>query len=157
MKKLVPLITLCLLVTSFPFAQETDQAPIPKRKYFTQGIQGAPPQIDGAITDDCWEQVQWSADYTQFDPDEGKAPSQETAFKILYDQENLYIAVRCYDTEPEKIVKRMSRRDNFPGDWVEFNIDSYHDQRTAFSFNVSVSGVKGDEFVSNNGNNCIAV
>ncbi|MBC7873207.1 MAG: carbohydrate binding family 9 domain-containing protein [Ferruginibacter sp.] len=47
----------------------------------------------------------------------------------------------------------MSRRDQFPGDWVEINIDSYHDLRTAFSFTISVSGVRGDEFVSNNGNN----
>jgi hypothetical protein len=39
----------------------------------------------------------------------------------------------------------LSRRDEFPGDWVEINIDSYHDQRTAFSFTLSVSGVRGDE------------
>ena len=47
----------------------------------------------------------------------------------------------------------MGRRDEFPGDWVEINIDSYHDQRTAFSFTLSVSGVRSDEFVSNDGNN----
>ena len=46
----------------------------------------------------------------------------------------------------------MGRRDDFPGDWVEINIDSYNDDRTAFSFTASASGVKGDEFVSNNGN-----
>ena len=55
------------------------------------------------------------------------------------------------DSEPEKIVKRMSRRDGFDGDFVEINIDSYHDKRTAFSFTASVSGVKGDEYVTNNG------
>ena len=36
---------------------------------------------------------------------------------------------------------------------MEVNIDSYHDKRTGFSFTSSVSGVKGDEFISNNGNN----
>ena len=41
----------------------------------------------------------------------------------------------------------------FPGDWVEINIDSYNDKRTAFSFNLSASGVKGDEYISNNGDN----
>jgi len=45
----------------------------------------------------------------------------------------------------------MSRRDSFEGDMVEINIDSYYDKRTAFSFTASVSGVKGDEYVSNNG------
>ena len=46
----------------------------------------------------------------------------------------------------------MGRRDDFPGDWVEVNIDSYHDLRTAFSFTLSVSGVRNDELISNNGN-----
>jgi hypothetical protein len=48
-------------------------------------------------------------------------------------------------------VRRMSRRDSFEGDLVEINIDSYYDKRTAFSFTASVSGVKGDEYISNNG------
>src|SRR5436190_1758239 len=48
--------------------------------------------------------------------------------------------------EPPKI-------DGFEGDWVEINIDSYADKRSAFSFTSSVSGVKGDEYVSNNGEN----
>ena len=65
----------------------------------------------------------------------------------------MYIGYRCHDTEPDQIVSRMSRRDGFEGDWVEINIDSYHDLKTAFSFTISVSGVKGDEFISNDGNN----
>lgn len=47
----------------------------------------------------------------------------------------------------------MSRRDGFEGDWVEVNIDSYNDKRTTFSFTISASGVRGDEAISNNGNN----
>jgi hypothetical protein len=33
------------------------------------------------------------------------------------------VAYRAYDAEPDSIVKRMSRRDQFPGDWMEINID----------------------------------
>ena len=57
------------------------------------------------------------------------------------------------DGEPEKIEKRLSRRDGFAGDWVEINIDSYNDDRTGFSFTLTAAGVKGDEFISDNGNN----
>ncbi|MFQ5676702.1 MAG: DUF5916 domain-containing protein, partial [bacterium] len=77
----------------------------------------------------------------------------KTAFKILYDENNLYIGVRAFDTEPEKIVRRVTRRDRFDGDWVEINIDSYFDHRTAFSFTINVAGVKGDEAISNDGDN----
>ena len=59
-----------------------------------------------------------AADFTQTQPVENKPPSQETAFKILYDNDNLYVFIRAYDTEPDKISKIMSRRDNFSGDMV---------------------------------------
>ena len=47
----------------------------------------------------------------------------------------------------------MARRDHFPGDFVEINIDSDLDRQTAFSFSGSASGVKGDEAISRGGNN----
>ncbi|MEQ8240873.1 MAG: DUF5916 domain-containing protein, partial [Cyclobacteriaceae bacterium] len=80
-------------------------------------------------------------------------PSQSTQFKILYDAKFLYVGIRAFDSDPDQIVKRMSRRDGFEGDFVEINIDSYADKRTAFSFSASVSGVKGDEYITNNGDN----
>ena len=121
--------------------------------YHTKRIQGQAPTIDGAIDDPAWQAANWGGDFIQYEPYEGEAPTQQTKFKILYDSKNLYVAFRCYDDEPEKIVKRLSRRDGFEGDWMELNIDSYHDKRTAFSFNISATGVKGDEFISNDGQN----
>ncbi|MCD4834491.1 MAG: carbohydrate binding family 9 domain-containing protein [Bacteroidales bacterium] len=122
-----------------------------KRFYNTKRISNGPPKIDGLIDNNIWDIVEWSGDFIQRSPNDGEEPSQETAFKVLYDDDNLYILIRAFDTEPEKIVRRMSRRDGFDGDWVEVNIDSYFDKRTAFSFTGSVSGVKGDEIISNDG------
>ena len=154
MTKLFLKTFLCLLVFTFTFSTIAQEKPIevPKRIYTTVHTKKAP-TIDGKITDAVWNGVSWDGNFTQFMPDEGKAPTQKTKFKILYDDKNLYIAVRCYDVEPSKIVSRLSRRDGFVGDWVEINIDSYHDLRTAFSFTITAAGVKGDEAVSENGNN----
>ncbi|HEY1023627.1 MAG TPA: DUF5916 domain-containing protein [Sphingobacteriaceae bacterium] len=124
----------------------------PKKVYTTARIKSSAPVIDGKIDEPTWEAVQWGDSFTQRMPVDSAAPSQQTAFKILYDDKNLYVAIRAFDTEPDKIVRRMSRRDGFEGDWVEINIDSYHDLRSSFSFTASVSGVKGDEAVSNDGN-----
>jgi hypothetical protein len=122
------------------------------RSYTTARIEGEAPRLDGKFDDAAWNQVEWGGgEFIQRMPDAGKPASVVTKFKILYDAKNLYIAFKCYDPEPSKIISRMSRRDGFEGDWVEINIDSYNDKRTAFSFTSSVSGVKGDEYVSNNG------
>lgn len=126
---------------------------IEKRVYTTKSIPvQASPVIDGKLDDKSWEAVAWTCDFVEREPDENTDPTEQTKFKIIYDKKYLYLAFKCYDKSPKDIVKRLSRRDGFEGDWVEVNIDSYNDKRTGFSFTSSVSGVKGDEFISNNGN-----
>tara|TARA_R110002049_G_scaffold70367_13_gene181835 strand:+ start:54 stop:2705 length:2652 start_codon:yes stop_codon:yes gene_type:complete len=124
-----------------------------KRVYTTKSVDdlGAI-TIDGVLDDDAWNEVEWANDYIEFEPDNGTAPTEQTKMKIVYDANNLYVAFKCYQKDPKTIERRMGRRDDFPGDWVEINIDSYGDDRTGFSFTASASGVKGDEFISNNGN-----
>jgi len=131
-----------------------DSATVAKRIYTTIPIiSEKPPEIDGILDDKVWLTVAWSEDFVEWEPDENTAPTEKTAFKILYDKKFLYVAFRCYDSRPEAIEKRLSRRDGFSGDMVGIIIDSYLDKRTAFSFSTSAAGVKGDEFVSENGEN----
>ncbi|ASV29518.1 DUF5916 domain-containing protein [Maribacter cobaltidurans] len=135
------------------YAQE-DSVSVSKRTYVTKALPvGEVLEIDGMLNDKGWNVVPLEGDFTVFDPNNGETPSQPTKFKITYDSKFLYIGIRCYDSIPSKIERRLARRDNFAGDWIEINIDSYNDKRTGFSFNVSAAGVKGDEFISQNGNN----
>jgi len=148
----LPFLLFSLLAATFLQAQ--DKAMVEKRIYRTKALGEVPsPVIDGLLNDESWNIVAWTGDYIENQPDENTPPTEETKFKIVYDKKFLYFAFKCYDKDPKGIVKRLSRRDGFEGDWVEINIDSYHDKRTGFSFTVSVSGVKGDEFISENGNN----
>ncbi|CAH0998748.1 hypothetical protein LEM8419_00096 [Neolewinella maritima] len=149
----ITLLVLLATLTALLPAQDTTAAVKYPQKVYQTVRTAEPPLIDGSPTEVAWELVEWSGDYIQYSPNPDNPPTQQTFLKILYDDRNLYVAYRCLDSEPAKIEARMGRRDQFPGDWVELNIDSYHDKRTAFSFTVSASGVKGDEFISNDGNN----
>jgi hypothetical protein len=133
------------------FGQQVDSV-IPKKKYFTKALTSQV-KLDGILDEAAWNEVEWGGGFIQNRPNEGQAPSEPTQFKIVYDEKYLYIAYKCTDSAQDSIVKRMSRRDEFPGDWMEIQIDSYHDLRTAFSFTISASGVRGDEAISNNGAN----
>lgn len=124
-----------------------------KRRYTTQKVSNAAIELDGKLEDAGWQNVAPGGDFIEYQPADGTPPSYPTEFRIVYDDKFLYVGVRVFDPAPDSIVERMGRRDEFPGDWVEINIDSYHDLRTAFSFTLSCSGVRGDEFISNNGNN----
>jgi hypothetical protein len=153
MKNSILFLLFFLIIFSFTNAQEQKNK-ILKRIYTTKFLgQEKAPIIDGVLDDASWKLVDWDGDFIEWRPDENTPPHQQTKFKIVYDDKNLYIAVKLLDKSPDSIVKRLSRRDSFDGDWIEINFDSYHDLRTAFSFNITAAGVKGDEFVSGNGNN----
>ena len=141
------------IVQTFMHAQDSTTL-VPKRIYTTKALSGEkPPVIDGIMDETSWNGVEWENDFVESRPDENTPPSNQTRFKITYDQKYLFIGIQCLDSVPEKIVKRLSRRDGFDGDWVGVFIDSYYDKRTAFGFIVSAAGVKGDVFESNNGGN----
>ncbi|MCV6628676.1 MAG: carbohydrate binding family 9 domain-containing protein [Flavobacteriaceae bacterium] len=153
MKKSKCIAVAFILLGMQAFAQQ-DSTTTAKRTYETKMIQGAhPPSIDGLLQDDAWDLVNWTGDFLQRQPNEKDQPTYQTRFKVLYDAKYLYIGIQCFDEEPAKIAKRLTRRDEFDGDWIEVNIDSYNDKRTGFSFNVNAAGVKGDEFISRNGEN----
>jgi len=137
--------SLLFLFTLIPLLNASAQDTANKRTYTTQHIgELAPPTIDAEIDEEAWNLVEWSGQYTEFEPDVGTDPSEQTYMKILYDNKNIYFAFKCMQADMDILEKRMGRRDDFPGDWVEVNIDSYNDDRSAFSFTMSVSGVKGD-------------
>jgi hypothetical protein len=114
-----------------------------KREYTTTRTEN-PPVINGVPDDAAWTEGEWSGDFWQYEPAEGAPVSQKTEFKLLYDDYNIYYCHQAYDTAPDSIVSRMTRRDDIDGDQVTVAFDSYFDQRTAFGFSVSASGVKGD-------------
>lgn len=126
------------------FMMMVSMASSAQHKSYTSSRVLKAPVIDGLLTDDCWSDALWSGDFVQFEPNSGGAPSQQTFFAILYDDNNLYLAIKALDSEPDKIVRRISRRDEVDGDWVGVAIDSYEDKMTSFEFTVSASGSKGD-------------
>ncbi len=124
-------------------------APPATKIYRTQRLNPHAPKIDGRIDDPAWDKVAWEGGFIQREPYEGQAPTQSTAFKILYDEDNLFVAIRAFDTEPARVERRMSRRDVIDGDMVEIGLDSFHDHRTAFCFGVNAAGVKRDAMATN--------
>jgi len=150
--KFIISITLALIISAHLMAQDL-VSPNPKI-YTTKNIAGVlPPNIDGVLEDSVWDSVEWGSDFIELSPDENTPPSVQTKFKILYDQKHLYIALKAFDPAPETITNRLSRRDGFVGDRINILIDSYHDLRTAFLFTVTAAGVRGDEIITDNGDN----
>src|SRR4051812_16791966 len=110
--------------------------------------------IGKALSDDVWSGAPAVSDFVQREPREGGEPTQATEFRVAFDATTLYVKVRAYDREPQKIVQYLMRRDgDAPSDWISIYIDSYHDKRTAYEFGVNPAGVKRDRYWYNDTNN----
>jgi Domain of unknown function (DUF5916)/Carbohydrate family 9 binding domain-like len=110
-------------------------------------------RISGELKEESWQRATAVDSFVQRDPQEGGAPSQKTEFRVAYDSATLYVKVRAFDTEPDKIKTYLTRRDgDSPSDWIRVLIDSYHDGRTAYEFAVNPSGVKQDRYWFNDNN-----
>ena len=147
MKRILSLIMLTFLLLPGLFGQD-----LVKKQYIATQVT-VPPVINGVIDDEAWQSGDWAGGFTQNQPYNGKPETQRTEFKIVFDDNNLYVAIKAYDTAPDSIVNRLTRRDEADGDLVGIILDSFHDLRTGFLFGVSSAGVKYDQmFVNDSGN-----
>jgi hypothetical protein len=108
-------------------------------------------QVDGRLDDAAWAAATPVSAFTQYDPEEGAPVSERTEARVLYDGDALYVGVRLYDRQAP--ATRLGRRDMDLGDsdWVGLVLDSYHDHRTAFSFDINPSGVRRDAAKTDDG------
>jgi len=105
------------------------------------------PVIDGFLNDDIWrnQNLDFIRDFTQREPDEGKAATESTVVAVVYDDDAIYFAFWCYDSEPDKIIRQLTRRDRgTESDQVYVRLDPYHDHQSGYCFNVNSSGVQID-------------
>lgn len=105
------------------------------------------PVIDGALTDSVWISARAAAvrSFTQYEPTEGRPISESTLVAVAYDEAALYVGFWCYDSEPNRILKQLVRRDrSSESDRVLLMLDPAHDHQTGNYFELSAAGVQRD-------------
>jgi hypothetical protein len=80
-------------------------------------------------------------------PSDGKPGTQPTESYFGYDNSNLYLVFLCFD-DPRLVRSSLSRREPSQpfdiDDYIEITLDTFHDQRHAFIFDVNPVGVQAD-------------
>src|SRR5215468_12795594 len=103
------------------------------------------PVIDGRLDDAAWERARAETGFVQNFPDEGRPPSEPTELRVLYDDDAIYVGIRCFDSHPDRIVGRLTRRDrDVDGDKVTIDVSSKNDKVSAYHFQVNAAGVQLD-------------
>ena len=139
-----------LLLFSTPGAAQQEQTEVRK----TVAVQvETTPQIDGVLDDPAWQEAIPTSEFVQHEPREGDPGTERTVVSIVYDADNIYIAARCYDSDPSQILVTESERDSELGDtdafWMVF--DTFLDRQNGFVFGTNPSGLEYDAQVSEEG------
>jgi hypothetical protein len=110
-------------------------------------------KVDGLLDEPVWEEAPEAGDFIQFSPERGEPSSMRTRVKILFDQKFIYFGFLCYDSQPEKIVARITKRDAEvkADDAVYVLIDTYHDRRNSYYFATNLLGTQRDGRITENG------
>ena len=109
--------------------------------------------LDGILNEPPWLLAQPAADFIQAEPRQGEPSTQRTEVRLLFDSDNLYFGVFCFDSDPEGIVANSLSRDFSSGDEDTFEIllDTFASSRDGFLFVTNPNGAKRDVQVSNEG------
>lgn len=102
--------------------------------------------IDGRLDDPCWQAAAAAGDFAQVLPVEGAAPTERTEVRFALDARHLYVAVRCFDSEPDRILAPTLRRDTHfaADDVVRIAIDTFGRERDGYLLVVNSAGARAD-------------
>ena len=109
--------------------------------------------VDGIADESEWDKAKFNSEFWQYFPlDSIKAPDQ-TKFKILYNNENLYVLI-VSDFQDNKYVVSSLKRDwsSRNNDSMTLVLDTFNDATNAFLFGISAEGVRREGLISNGGN-----
>lgn len=110
----------------------------------------APPIIDGVLDEAFWATIDPVDGFRQRTPVDGAEASERTEVRIAYDENALYFAMEMHDREPgairRSILQREGRIDK--DDRVIIALDTYHDRRNAYIFELNPFGTQGDALIS---------
>ena len=113
-------------------------------------------RVDGQLDEPVYAQVAPVSGFIQQLPDEGAPATERTDAWVMFDDENFYVAGRCWDSAPpSEWVATEMRRDAFNvlnNDLFGFLIDTFYDRRNALLFYANPLGGFVDQQITNEGN-----
>ncbi|HKQ56785.1 MAG TPA: DUF5916 domain-containing protein [Candidatus Eisenbacteria bacterium] len=109
-------------------------------------------RCDGVLDEASWATAPPVSEFYQQTPDQGAAATMKSDFRILFDDNALYIGARLYDPSPDSIRANIGRRDtSLPADRITVYVDPFHDKRSGYLFVVNAAGHKVDGLLYNDG------
>ena len=108
-------------------------------------------RVDGKLEEAVYADTEAVSDFLQQEPNEGRPATEKTEAWVFFDDNNIYVSARCWDTHPERMVANEMRRDTNQlrqNDTFSVLFDTYHDRRNAYLFYANPIGGFADSQIT---------
>lgn len=109
-----------------------------------------PPVVDAVLDEPFWQEVPTVTDFRQRVPVDGAPASERTELRVAFDENNLYFALVLHDSDPASIRRSILHREGRidQDDNIRIGLDTYHDRRNAYIFEINPFGTQGDALIT---------
>ena len=107
--------------------------------------------IDGIDNETEWKIAEIKSDFWQWFPTDSLKALNQTEIRFLYDSNNIYVFIKCYEDENNTIISSLRRDMGRFSDFFLFTLDTFNDLTNAYAFGGNSVGVKKDEIIFNGG------
>ena len=115
----------------------------------------APLRLDGRLDDEIYGVVRGAGGFIQQEPREGQPATEQTEIWIFFDDRNVYVAARCWDSgDPAQWVVNELQRDGdvTQNESLSIQFDTFYDRRNGVFFQSSPAGALRDQAFTDEGN-----
>ena len=98
--------------------------------------------VDGILNEDTWNQAQIGTDFWQKVPYYEENADPRTEIQLSYDDKNLYIAAKCYQTEAV-VITSLKRDQYWDNDGIAVVLDPLNTRSQAILFGTSAVVING--------------
>ena len=150
-----PLPFALLLICALIAAPAAAQTSIDENRLAVTAVRlAAPLNVDGRLDEALYTTVQPTSAFVQTEPASGSPATERTDVWVSFDQDNIYVSVRAFESRPEMMVANEMRRDSFnilQNEGFGFFFDTFLDRRNGVLFAFTPVGGRMDGQVTNEG------
>ena len=108
------------------------------------------PRIDGVLDEAFWETILPITDFRQRVPWTAASRTERTEVRIAFDRDAIYFGFKLFDSSPDLIRRSIFHREGRidEDDHIWIGLDTYHDGRNAYIFELNSFGTQGDALIT---------
>ena len=112
----------------------------------------SPLRLDGQLDEAVYRELRPASDFIQEDPKVGEPATERTEVWVFFDDENVYVGARMWESEPDRMIVNEMRKDSpmvFQNESLTIAFDTFYDRRNGVAFVINPLGGRQDGQITN--------